>query len=73
MTRQVALRSWVLCWLTMVWMLLWGDLSVANAVSGLVVALLVTLLLPLPVVPVQGRLHPLSVGAAGGHGRLVSG
>ena len=61
MTRQVAVRIAVLCWLTMVWVLLWGELSVANVVSGLAVALLITMLLPLPVVPVQGRLHPLSL------------
>jgi multicomponent Na+:H+ antiporter subunit E len=51
----------VLCWLILVWMLLWGDVSVANAVSGLAVALGITLLLPLPPVPVEGRLHPLSL------------
>ena len=56
-----ALRIWVLVWLTLVWLLLWGNITVANVVSGLAVALLVTLLLPLPTVPVQGRLHPLSL------------
>jgi multicomponent Na+:H+ antiporter subunit E len=61
MTRRVALRIAVLCWLTMVWVLLWGQVSVANVLSGLAVALLITVLLPLPVVPVQGRLHPLSL------------
>jgi multicomponent Na+:H+ antiporter subunit E len=50
----------MLCWLILVWMLLWGDVSAANALSGLAVALLITVLLPLPPVPVEGRLHPLS-------------
>jgi multicomponent Na+:H+ antiporter subunit E len=59
--RRIALRAWVLCWLMLVWMLLWGDVSAANIVSGLVVALVITLLLPLPPVPVEGRLHPLSL------------
>ena len=54
------LRAWVLCWLTLVWMLLWGTASAANALSGLAVALVITLLLPLPPVPIEGRLHPLS-------------
>ncbi len=36
-------------------------MSVANVLSGLAVALLIILLLPLPSVPVQGRLHPLSL------------
>ncbi len=59
--RQILLRGWVLCWLTMVWVLLWGSLSAANVIGGLVLALIITLLLPLPAVPVQGRVHPLSL------------
>lgn len=59
--RAVALRVWVLCWLVLVWLLLWGDVSAANVLSGLVVALVITLLLPLPPVPIEGRLHPLSL------------
>ncbi|WP_445167206.1 Na+/H+ antiporter subunit E [Mycolicibacterium sp. Dal123E01] len=55
------LRIWILVWLTLVWLLLWGTISVANVLSGLIVALGITLLLPLPSVPVQGRLHPLSL------------
>ena len=38
-----------------------GQRSAANVVSGLAVALVITLLLPLPPVPVEGRLHPLSL------------
>jgi multicomponent Na+:H+ antiporter subunit E len=59
--RWLALRAWILCWLILVWMLLWGEVSAANALSGLAVALLITVLLPLPPVPVEGRLHPLSL------------
>ena len=59
--RRIALRAWVLCWLMLVWILLWGTVSAANILSGLAVALLITLLLPLPAVPVEGRLHPLSL------------
>jgi len=59
--RRILLRAWVLCWLTLVWMLLWGNVSAANAVGGLAVALLITLLLPLPPVPIEGKLHPLSL------------
>nr|WP_205267221.1 Na+/H+ antiporter subunit E [Mycolicibacterium sphagni] len=57
----MTLRIWTLVWLTLVWLLLWGTVSVANVLSGVVVALGITLLLPLPPVPVQGRLHPLSL------------
>ena len=59
--RRVALRAWVVCWLILVWMLLWGTVSAANILSGLAIALLITLLLPLPVVPIEGRVHPLSL------------
>lgn len=58
--RDVAIRLWVLSWLTFVWILLWGDFTVANLVGGLIVGFLIMLLLPLPQVPVEGRLHPLS-------------
>jgi multicomponent Na+:H+ antiporter subunit E len=45
----------------LVWVLLWGKASPANIIGGLAVALVVTLLFPLPAVPVEGRLHPLSL------------
>jgi multicomponent Na+:H+ antiporter subunit E len=59
--RATALRITVLIALTAVWVLLWGTYSAANALSGLVVALAITSLLPMPPVPVQGRVHPLSL------------
>jgi multicomponent Na+:H+ antiporter subunit E len=59
--RAAALRAWVLCWLMMVWMLLWGTTSAANVISGLAIALMITVLLPLPAVPIEGRLHPVSL------------
>ena len=59
--RRIALRAWVLCWLALVWIFLWGTFSAANVVSGLAVALVITVLLPLPPVPVEGRIHLLSV------------
>ncbi len=59
--RTWLLKVWVVVWLVLVWLLLWGTISVANVLSGLVVALLITLLLPLPAVPVQGKVHPLSL------------
>jgi multicomponent Na+:H+ antiporter subunit E len=59
--RRILLRAWVLCWLTLVWTLLWGNVSAANILSGVAVALVITLLLPLPPVPIEGRLHPLSL------------
>jgi len=59
--RRTLLRAWVLCWLILVWILLWGSVSAANILSGLTIALIITLLLPLPTVPIEGRVHPLSL------------
>jgi multicomponent Na+:H+ antiporter subunit E len=56
-----ALRIWVPIWLTFVWILLWGNISAANILSGLAVALVITYLLPLPPVPVEGRVHPIAL------------
>ena len=46
--RTLTLRVWIVCWLILVWVLLWGNISAANILSGLAVALVITLLLPLP-------------------------
>ena len=59
--RRAALRVWIRLWLMLVWILLWGTFSAANVISGLTIALVITLLLPLPEVPVEGRVHPLSL------------
>jgi multicomponent Na+:H+ antiporter subunit E len=59
--RRIALRAWVLCWLVLVWIFLWGTFSAANIVSGVAIALVITVLLPLPPVPVEGRIHLLSL------------
>jgi multicomponent Na+:H+ antiporter subunit E len=61
MSRSLLLRAWVLVWLMLVWILLWGNFSWANVLGGFAVAVFITVLLPLPVVPVQGRLHPLAL------------
>ncbi|WP_409331233.1 Na+/H+ antiporter subunit E [Trujillonella humicola] len=50
----------LLLWLVLVWNLLWGSWSWANLISGVVVALAVTVLLPLP--PVIGGAHVRPVG-----------
>lgn len=59
--RKISLRIWTLCWLMLVWILLWGTFSAANILSGLLIALLITVLLPLPRVPVEGRVRPLAL------------
>ncbi|RJK95977.1 Na+/H+ antiporter subunit E [Vallicoccus soli] len=50
-----------LLWLALVWTMLWGTFSVGNLVAGLLVGLVVTAVLPLPVVVLGGRLDPLAL------------
>ena len=47
-----------LAWLTLVWVGLWGDLSLANVLGGLAVATAVLVVLPLPATPGHGHLRP---------------
>ena len=60
-SRDTVVRVGVLVWLAIVYMTLWGDPSVGNALAGLVIGALIMVALPLPRVPVSGRLHPLSL------------
>jgi multicomponent Na+:H+ antiporter subunit E len=57
----------LLVWLVLVWNLLWGTLSWANVLSGLLVALTVLTLLPLPHVVGRSRVRPLPLLAFLGH------
>ncbi|QID40008.1 Na+/H+ antiporter subunit E [Streptomyces albus] len=47
--------------LTLLWMLLWGTPTPANIVTGVVVALFVVLVFPLPPIEKQARAHPLGI------------
>jgi multicomponent Na+:H+ antiporter subunit E len=51
----------LLVWLVLVWNLLWGTWSWANLISGVLVALGVTLLLPLPPVVGGARVRPVAL------------
>jgi multicomponent Na+:H+ antiporter subunit E len=57
----------LLGWLVVVWILLWGTWSWANLLSGLAVALVVMLLLPLPPVVGGTRVRPLPLLLFVGH------
>ncbi|MGC4933363.1 Na+/H+ antiporter subunit E [Gordonia sp. DT30] len=59
--REAAVRLWSIAWLAFVWVLLWGNVSWANIIAGLVLAIVIGLVLPLPRVPVEGRIHPVTV------------
>jgi len=57
----------LLVWLVLVWMLLWGTWSWANLISGALLAVAVTVLLPLPPVVGGTRLHPAGLLVFLGH------
>jgi multicomponent Na+:H+ antiporter subunit E len=61
LNRFLLLRLWTLAWLTAVWVLLWGNVSPANILGGIAVGLGIMILLPLPKVPVEGRIHLWSI------------
>ncbi|MEV6859464.1 Na+/H+ antiporter subunit E [Streptosporangium subroseum] len=48
-------------WLTLVWLLLWGELTVGNVFGGLLAGLVVVWLLPLPVLDSGLRIHPVGL------------
>lgn len=54
--RWRAIQPAAVVWLTLVWMALWGDVSVANALSGALLGTAVCLVFPLP--RVKGPLRP---------------
>lgn len=51
----------VALWLTAVWVLLWGDLSVANVAGGALVSLVVVTVFPLPPIAFTGKVHPVGL------------
>jgi len=61
-TRFGRLQLPVLAWLTLVWVALWGELSVFSLVSGLLVAVAVCWVFPLPRLAMHLRIRPLRLG-----------
>jgi len=61
--RRVSVRRWRLLWpgalfLAVMWMMLWGGLTWANLVGGLIVAVVVLLALPMPPAAFHGTVRP---------------
>ncbi|MCM2419541.1 Na+/H+ antiporter subunit E [Streptomyces sp. RKAG293] len=48
-------------WLVVVWVLLWGSITAANVVTGLVVAVVLCLVFPLPPLSLGLRIHPVGL------------
>lgn len=60
--RHRAVQPVPVVWLTLVWVVLWQNLSVLNVVSGVVVAVLVCLVFPLPPLRTPMRVRPVALG-----------
>ena len=58
--RVLGARLFMTLWLTFAWMLLWGSISIGTIAAGLLVSVAVMVVLPLPRVPVEGLLRPVS-------------
>ncbi|GGO63748.1 Na+/H+ antiporter subunit E [Microbacterium nanhaiense] len=77
--REQVLRLWVqlpfFIWLVVLWMLLWGQLTVLAAVTGIVVAVVVTNVFRLPAAELTGRVNLwwLVVAIVAFLGHLVAG
>lgn len=56
-----ALRSPMVVVLTLAWVLLWGDLSIANVASGALIGIVVTAVFPLPPIVFEGRVRPIAM------------
>ena len=61
--RYRSLQLPMLVWLTVVWVVLWGDLSLISVVGGFVVAIVVCLVFPLPPLRLDMRVRPLRAGS----------
>ena len=58
--RVLGSRLFMLLWLAFAWMLLWGSFELGTFAAGVLAALVVTAVLPLPRVPVEGLIRPVS-------------
>jgi len=67
--RRVRFQPWLIVWLTLVWLMLWGEVTIGNVLAGIGVAALVTLIFPLPAIPFTGKFH--LVGLIALFGRFI--
>lgn len=60
-TQRLIRRLPLLFWLTLVWVMLWGRIDVGTVLFGLVVAMLVTTVFPLPPITTNIFIRPLRI------------
>ncbi len=65
--RRLAVQVMAYAWMVAVWVLLWGDLSVANVIVGMALAFVITTVLPMPPIDFHGWVRPLGVLRVLGH------
>lgn len=53
--------------LAVTWVLLWGDVSVANVLAGLAIASVLVVALPMPTIPFNGTIRPVGLLRLVGH------
>ena len=54
---RIPLHRWPMTlWLTALWVLLWGDLTVANVLAGVVIAVILLMVAPMPAAGYAGRI-----------------
>jgi multicomponent Na+:H+ antiporter subunit E len=58
--RRVTAHWHLALWLTVVWVGLWGDLTPANVLGGIVVSVVLLVALPLPTARQAGRVRPVA-------------
>ena len=63
--REIGVQLPFLLWLVVLWMLLWGQVTVLAAVTGVVVALIVTRVFRLPTIELSGRINLLWTAVLG--------
>lgn len=49
-----------IAWLTVVWLLLWGDVTAVTVIGGILVSAVIVVLFPFPPVRVSGAFRPLA-------------
>ncbi|MCV2392991.1 Na+/H+ antiporter subunit E [Actinotalea sp. M2MS4P-6] len=59
--RGVGAHILAVAWLAGVWVALWGGLSVANVLAGVVIGVLVVRVLPMPSIDFHGRVRPIGL------------
>lgn len=59
-TLRRRLRGGPVVFLTVIWLLLWSDLSVGNVVAGVLIASVILLVFPLPRVSFGLKIHPVA-------------